>query len=53
MNLPKFFVLTLQLLLVDSVAFYLGHGTLVIKMSHGTINLWVEIVVMFEELELT
>ena len=42
-----------QLLLVDPIALYLSHGALVIQMSHSAIDLWVEIVVIFEELELT
>ena len=53
LDLPKFFVLTLQLLLVDLVALHLGHGTFVVKVGHCTVDLRAEIMVIFEELELT
>ena len=51
--MSKLLILTLQLLLVDLVTLYLGHNALVIQVGYGAVDLWTEIVVVLEELELT
>ena len=51
--LPKFLILMLQLLLVDSVTLHLSHGTLVIEMGDGAVDLWMKVVVVLKKLELT
>ena len=51
--LPKLLVLTLQLLLVDPVAFDFRHCALVIEMVDGAVNFGSEVVVILEKFELT
>ena len=53
LNLAQLFVLTLQLLLVDSVALYLGSSALVVEVIDRTVDFGMEIMVVLEEFELT
>ena len=50
--LVQLLVLTLQLLLVDPVTFYLHHGAFVEYMEDGAVDLWAKVMVIFEDLEL-
>ena len=51
--LPQFLILLSQLLLVDPVAFDLGHHALVLEVVHGAVDFGAEVMVVLEEFELT
>ena len=53
LDLSEFFVLTLQLLLVDSITLHLCQCALVVEVVHCTVNFRVEVMVVLEEFELT
>ena len=53
LDLSELLVLTLQLLLVDLITLHFGHSAFVIQVDDGAIDLWVEIMVILEELQLT
>ena len=53
LDLAKLLVLTLQLLLIDTVTLHLGQCALVVEVEHRTVDFGTEVMVVLEKFELT